>query len=96
MPQLEKALLACKIAQGFFEDERIVEFAVDEETTYQTIADKEDVKEIRDLQGYQWIEGLLQVSVVGRDGEMVLVNLPREAAGNGRRLWVPQSLLQRA
>ena len=93
MPQPGNTFLACKIAKGLFEDERIVEFTVGE-ITYQTIADREDVKENKALQEDGWAEGLLRVHVVSKGEEKVLVNLPREAAGNGRRLSVPRDLLK--
>ncbi len=91
-PKLKKAFLPCKIAQGLFEDERIVEFTVGE-TTYQTIAHKEQV-EGKEPKEDGWIGGRLQVYVVEENEKRVLMNLPREAAGNGRRLSVPLDLLQ--
>ena len=94
MPQLKKAFLPCKIAQGLFEDERIIMFTVGE-TTYQTIADVEQVEE-KEPGEDGWIEGRLQVYVVEENENRVLMNLPREASGKGRRLSVPPGLLQNA
>ena len=95
MPQPGKNFLECRIANGLFEDERIVEFIVGD-TTYKTIVDKEDVRESREPQEDEWVEGRLRVYIVEGDEEVVLVNLPSEAAGNGRRLSVPRNLLQSA
>ena len=93
MQQLRKAFLPCKITQGIFDDERIVVFTV-RDTTYQTIADREDVEENQEHAEDGWVEGRLQVYVVEENEERVLMNLPREATGNGRRLSVPPGLLQ--
>ena len=92
MQKLKKAFLPCKITQGLFEDERIVVFTVGE-ITYQTIADKEQVEE-KEPEKDGWVRGRLQVYVVEENEKRVLMNLPREAWGNGRRLSVPPGLLQ--
>ena len=94
MPQqTERYFLPCKISQGLFENERIVEFTV-EGTTYTAIVDREDVEESQPAREDEWVDGRLQVYIMKRNGETVLVNLPRETAGNGRRLSVPNSLLE--
>ena len=88
-------LRECKIGQGMFESERIVRFEI-EGIIYTTIADKEDVEENGVLQENSFVPGRLQVYKVEKHGEKAFVILPREAAGHGRRLLVPQNLLQHA
>ena len=95
MPQSKMTFLECKISKGLFEDERIVESTIGDRI-YKTIVDREDVEENQAPQEDKWVEGRLQVYIVKRNGETVLVNLPRETAGNGRRLSVPENLLQSA
>ena len=90
---LGEAFLECKFTKGLFEDERIVQLTIGG-ITYTTFADKEDLKGDQELLGEEWIDGRLKVYVTRVfDNDMSLVNLPREAAGNGRVLAVPKTLL---
>ncbi|MDA2928506.1 hypothetical protein MYX84_00935 [Acidobacteria bacterium AH-259-O06] len=91
----ERMYIPCKISLGLFEGERIVQFEV-EGTEYSTIVDSEDVHESKMPQQGEWVDGLLQVYAIKKNGETVIVNLPRETASSGRRITVPKQLLQTA
>lgn len=91
----ERIYIPCKISLGLFDDERVVQFEA-EGKQYRAIVDKDDVQELQTPQKGRWVEGLLQVYVIKRNGETVLVNLPRETASSGRRITVSKQLLQTA
>lgn len=95
MSQSKKTFLICKIQKGpgLFDDERFVEIVVGD-TTYTTIVDREDVQVDETLREDTGVMGRLRVYQVERRGEDAFVILPREVAGHGRRLLVPQNLLQ--
>jgi len=87
--------IKCRIRKGswLFTSERFVEIDTGQ-TIYKTIADEASVQEYGKLTDDNSVEGLLRVYRVEMRGENALVILPREAMGNGRRVLVPQSLLQ--
>lgn len=91
----ERIYIPCQISLGLFEDERIVQFEV-EGRQYRTIVDSEDVHELKTPREGEWVDGLLQVYTIKKNGETVIVNLPRETTSSGRRISVPKQLLQTA
>ena len=94
MSKLGKIFLKCKIQRGpgLFEDERFVEIFVGG-TTYTTIVDRNSVEELGPLREGGCVEGRIRVYKVKKRGDNAFVILPREAAGHGRKLLVPQNLL---
>ena len=94
MSKLWKTFLKCKIQRGpgLFEDERFVEIFVGG-TTYTTIVDRNSVVEMETLREGGSVEGRIRVYKVKKRGDDAFVILPREAAGHGRKLLVPQNLL---
>ena len=97
MLKLGKTFLKCKIRRGpgLFEDERFVEIVVGG-TVYTTIVDRNSVEELETLREGGCVEGHIRVYKVKKRGDEAFVILPREAAGHGRKLLVPQNLLYSA
>ena len=87
--------LQCKVSPGQFSGERVVSANDFQGSVFSLFVPDEYVHPEEQLTEGQTVDGLVQVEVLGRKGDLALVRLPRQPLENGQTVTVPIAALER-
>ncbi len=85
----ERGSLKCTAVRGMFPHEVDIAIRGKNGGWYESMMDSNLVDLEGDFEDDSEREGKVEVSIVGRTDDAVLVELPRQVIGGGRRIWVP-------
>jgi len=90
-------LLSCRVSSGMFANEVFIVVEMPDGQTVTSVADKSEISPRRGnslTSPLKNVEADVQVVVIERVKDKVLVDLPRETFSGGNRLLVPESMIQ--
>jgi len=86
--------LNCKISQGQFTGEFAVQAEMFDSTVFSLFAPREDLRFSEEPTEDKHVQGSIRVTPLGREGELVLIALPRPTFENGRTITVKASQIK--
>ena len=87
--------LSCEISQGQFTGEFAVQAKMFDSSAFSLFALREDLQfDEKELENSNRVQGLIRILPLKKEGDLVLVALPRPTFENGRTITVNASQIQ--